>query len=59
MDLCRAAGAQALAAFHHHKIHDDAILAEIDAQLSRALPGSFVAREGQTVVFKARQLVPC
>ena len=52
--LCRAAGARALAAFHHHKAHDDAVLAGIDAELAAALPGSFVAREGQTVAFKAR-----
>lgn len=50
--LCRAAGAQALAAFHHHKRHDDATLAAIEAQLDAALPGSFVARDGQTVVFR-------
>ena len=53
--LCRSAGAKALAAYHHHKGHDDRALAEIEADLARALPGSFVAREGQTVVFKARQ----
>lgn len=50
--LCRAAGAQALAGFHHHKRHDDAMLASIEAELVRALPGSFVAREGQTVTLK-------
>ena len=53
--LCRAAGAGRLAAYHHHKAHDDAALADIDAQLAAALPGSFVAREGQTVVLKAQQ----
>jgi phosphoribosyl 1,2-cyclic phosphodiesterase len=52
--LCRAAGASALAAFHHHKSHDDATLADIEAALGAALPGSFVAREGQTVTFRAR-----
>ncbi len=54
--LCRAAGAQALAAYHHHKGHDDAMLAGIEAELAAALPGSFVAREGQTVVYRARKL---
>lgn len=52
--LCRAAGARRLAAYHHHKGHDDAVLGGIDAQLSEALAGSFVAREGQTVVLEAR-----
>lgn len=51
--LCRAAGAKTLAAYHHHKGHDDAALAAIDDDLAAALPGSFVAREGQTVVLKA------
>ena len=50
--LCRASGARALAAFHHHKRHDDAAMATIEAQLAAALPGSFVAREGQTVVLQ-------
>ncbi|MGI3902913.1 MAG: MBL fold metallo-hydrolase [Janthinobacterium lividum] len=52
--LCRAAGASALAAYHHHKSHDDPTLADIEAALTAALPGSFVAREGQTVTFEAR-----
>jgi len=56
VELCKTAGAKALAAYHHHKTHDDSVLAEIEAQLARALPGSFVAREGQTIVFKARQM---
>ncbi|WP_245496674.1 MBL fold metallo-hydrolase [Lichenibacterium ramalinae] len=55
VDLCRAAGAEALAAFHHHKGHDDAALAAIEAELAEALPGSFVAREGQTLTFPARR----
>ena len=55
--LCRAAGARALAAYHHHKGHDDAVLAGIEAELAAALPGSFVARQGQTVAYRARQAV--
>ncbi len=55
VELCRAAGARTLAAFHHHKGHDDAALAGIEASLAAALPGSFVAREGQTLVYRARQ----
>jgi phosphoribosyl 1,2-cyclic phosphodiesterase len=46
--LCRAAGAKALAAFHHHPFRDDAALDRIDAELDAALPGSFVAREDQS-----------
>ena len=55
VSLCRAAGVGMLAAYHHHKGHDDAALAAIEAQLAEALPGSFVAREGQTIVLKARR----
>ena len=51
VELCRAAGAKALAAFHHHTLHDDAALDAIDAELSAALPGSFVVRERQSVRF--------
>ena len=54
VDLCRASGAKTLAAFHHHKYHDDAAMAAIEADLRRAMPGSFAAREGQTVVFEPR-----
>lgn len=46
--LCKAAGARALAAFHHHPFRDDAALDAIEAGLARALPGSFVAREEQS-----------
>lgn len=53
--LCRAANAGALAAYHHHKGHGDRVLAAIDAELAAALPGSFVAREGQTIVLKDRR----
>ena len=55
VDLCRAADARALAAFHHHKHHDDAAMAAIDADVARALPGSFAAREGQTITFEERR----
>ncbi|MDJ1158808.1 MBL fold metallo-hydrolase [Chelatococcus sp. SYSU_G07232] len=47
--LCRSAGAKALAAFHLHPHADDACLEALDRTLREALPGSFVAREGQTV----------
>ena len=52
--LCEAAGARALAAYHHHKHFDDATLAAIDAELGAALPGSFVAREGQLVALRPK-----
>lgn len=47
--LCRAAGARALAVFHHDPDHADAQLDAIAAEVARALPGSFVAREGLEV----------
>jgi phosphoribosyl 1,2-cyclic phosphodiesterase len=50
VQLCHAAGAKALASFHHHPFRDDAALDAIEAELSEALPGSFVAREVQTLV---------
>ncbi|WP_282583503.1 MBL fold metallo-hydrolase [Lichenifustis flavocetrariae] len=52
--LCKAAGARALAATHHHMRHTDAILDTVDQQVRAALPGSFVAREGQIVCLKSR-----
>ena len=57
--LCRAAGAKSLVAYHHHQSHDDQVLAGIEAELGKALPGSFLAREGQIVVLKALALQPC
>lgn len=51
VELCRAAGAHALAAFHHHKRRDDRAMARLERELARALPGSFAAREGQIVTF--------
>jgi phosphoribosyl 1,2-cyclic phosphodiesterase len=50
--LCAASGARRLAAFHHNPDYDDAKLSHIDAALQKALPGSFCAREGQTVHFE-------
>jgi phosphoribosyl 1,2-cyclic phosphodiesterase len=49
--LCVAAGAKRLAAFHHNPDYDDKKLADIEAALDKASPGSFCAREGQTVHF--------
>ena len=47
--LCRTARAKALAATHHHIRYTDPMLDRLDAELRAALPGSFLAREGQTV----------
>ena len=54
--LCRAAGAKALGATHHHMRHTDDMLDGIAAQINAALPGSFVAREGQVIALEARVL---
>lgn len=51
--LCRAAGARRMAAFHHHPAHDDATLESLERDLSEALPGSFHAREGQSIILSA------
>jgi phosphoribosyl 1,2-cyclic phosphodiesterase len=47
--LCKSAGAKRLAVFHHDPEHDDALLADIDAKVAAALPGSVVAREGLVI----------
>jgi phosphoribosyl 1,2-cyclic phosphodiesterase len=53
VSLCRAAGAKAVAIFHLHPLHDDAMLLASEKELQQALPGSFIAREGQAVQFEA------
>lgn len=52
--LCRAAGAKALAATHHHIRHTDAELDRFDQELQAEAPGSFLAREGQIVRLGSR-----
>jgi phosphoribosyl 1,2-cyclic phosphodiesterase len=47
--LCKAAGAQRLALFHHDPARTDAQLEVIEQQAIEALPGSFAARDGQTL----------
>lgn len=47
VELCRRAGAKRLAMFHLNPLADDASLAGVEDELRGALPGSFVAREGQ------------
>ncbi|MDX7949953.1 MBL fold metallo-hydrolase [Lichenihabitans sp. Uapishka_5] len=54
--LCRAANAKRLGATHHHMRHTDDMLDGVAAQVEAALPGSFVAREGQTIRLEARVL---
>jgi phosphoribosyl 1,2-cyclic phosphodiesterase len=44
--LCRAAGARRLAVFHHDPEHDDDMLDGVAREVEKALPGSFVARDG-------------
>ena len=52
--LCRAAGVKAMAGFHHNPVHSDADLDAMEAELQMISPGSFMAREGQTMAFDAK-----
>jgi phosphoribosyl 1,2-cyclic phosphodiesterase len=52
--LCKAGGARVLAAFHHHPSADDHRLDAIESSLAAALPGSFCASEGETVVLSSQ-----
>lgn len=47
--LCKAAGALRLALFHHDPARTDAQLEVIESQAIEAFPGSFAARDGQTL----------
>jgi phosphoribosyl 1,2-cyclic phosphodiesterase len=49
MKLCRMAGARRLAIFHHDPDHDDAFMAELEAQARAAWDGNVVAREGMVI----------
>lgn len=49
--LASAAGAKALAIFHLHPSHDDEHLRQVEAAAKAEMPGAFVARDGQTLVF--------
>jgi phosphoribosyl 1,2-cyclic phosphodiesterase len=51
VELARAADVKALAIFHLHPSHDDHHLHEVEAAARAEMPGAFVAREGQAVVF--------
>lgn len=49
--LALAAGAKALAIFHLHPSHDDDHLRLVEAAAKAEMPGAFVARDGQALVF--------
>jgi hypothetical protein len=53
--LCRLGNAKAMAMFHLHPLRDDQQLLAIEQELAQALPGSFVAREGQLIRFGGRR----
>ena len=55
--LCRAANAKALAAFHHNPVHTDADLDAMQAEIEAVAPGSFVARDGQTVSLAPKRVL--
>ncbi len=52
--LSKQASVGKLIAFHHHPAYTDEKLAQLDAYLSRIMPGSFLAREGQTLELDVR-----
>ena len=47
--LCREAGVERLAIFHHDPDHDDAAMDDIAEAARAAFPGAIVAREGMTL----------
>ena len=51
VELCRRAGVKQLAAYHVSPFHNDASLAAMEADLVKAMPGSFIARQGQVLTF--------
>ena len=53
--LCRAAAVKAMAGFHHNPNHTDDDLDAIEAQLQAMAPGSFLARESQSLSFAPKQ----
>lgn len=53
VDLCRAAGAKALAVFHLYPGHDDAALKAAEAEMQRVMPTAFMARDRQALHFAA------
>lgn len=52
--LCKAAGAQGLAIFHHDPWRTDTELSAIERQARQAFAGAFAARDGQIIEFSRR-----
>lgn len=48
--MCDLAGAKRLVVFHHDPDHIDPVMAEIEAAVQAARPGSIVARDGMEIV---------
>ncbi|MEQ1951956.1 MBL fold metallo-hydrolase [Mesorhizobium sp. CN2-181] len=55
--LCKAAGAKKLALFHHDPFRTDAALDKLEAEAKAVFPGTFAARDGQTITMKIKQKV--
>ena len=53
VELCRAADVKALGIVHHCPGHTDSDLREMEAALRAAMPTAFLARERQTLAFRA------
>lgn len=53
--LAQAAAVSNLAVFHLHPEHDDAHLRTVEREIRAALPGAFLAREGQAIAFAPRR----
>lgn len=58
VDLAEAAQARALAIVHLYPEHDDDTLRAMEADLKRAMPSAFIAREGQSVALAAAASSP-
>jgi phosphoribosyl 1,2-cyclic phosphodiesterase len=54
--LCKQAGVKKLAIFHHDPAHDDKFLREISNQAKSMWDGSFVAKEGEEIIFEKNKL---
>lgn len=50
--LCQAAGVESLAVFHLHPQHDDGYLHEVEREIRAAMPGAFLAREGDALSYQ-------
>jgi ribonuclease BN (tRNA processing enzyme) len=52
VEVAQAAGVKKLALTHHHTLHDDAFLEEVERQAQARFPAAVVAREGMTLDIK-------